>query len=95
MAVWLTGLLAVVTLVHVFLLVAPLRTSRPHQSVTDGGHASDGQGRSAAAGDAVACPDCDEENRPEYRFCRRFVTELPGDDVCDYLPGVGASRRTL
>lgn len=27
---------------------------------------------------AVQCPDCGAENGPEFRYCRRCVTDLPG-----------------
>lgn len=63
---WMYGLLAAGAGVH--LLVVVVASYVRWERVAAG----------AASGDAVICTSCGTDNDPEYRFCRRCITELPG-----------------
>lgn len=66
---WMYGLLVAVAGVHLFVVV--VASYYRWERVADGAEP-------AAEGEAVSCASCGTDNDPEYRFCRRCVTELPG-----------------
>ena len=65
--------IGVLVLVHIGLLAyAFVRASGRTRGVrSSGGH------KKAHTRDDIECPDCSTPNSPEYRYCRRCVTELP------------------
>ncbi len=76
-------------LVHLGLLAyafhrASGRTQRVESSGQNRTHTSDG----------ITCPDCSTANSPEYKYCRRCVTELPTGVSFTRNTGGERTRRT-
>lgn len=98
-AVGLLFVALVVNLATVLLVVGLLnryatRSSRPAAGAT--GDVPSTDGRSGAATDpgddpTVACPECETENVPGYRYCRACVARLPGraDPAREGVPSFG------
>lgn len=54
-----------------------------------------GQTEDTTVADEVTCPCCGALNEPDYKYCRKCVTELPVGISLTDGPPQGQSRRTM
>jgi hypothetical protein len=88
---WLYPAVAVVTVVHLAMLVYAYRNRKRLR-----GGARDAVGEQGGDADGrVACPTCGVDNEAGYRYCRACVTELPGAVSFRGEGGPPDRRRTL
>jgi hypothetical protein len=91
---WLFVVLGVMILVHLAVLVYALRQRGPSVGATGAGNPARSS-QHVHQHDGMQCPECGEQNEPEYRYCRQCVSELPtGVSVFEGAPS-HQSRRTL
>lgn len=73
---WVIGSLIAVTLAHLVLVALAVREGPV------------GDPDASLAADGLECTACRATNQPEYRYCRRCVSRLPGEH-----PALGGGNR--